>query len=103
MIRLRQSLDAGLRHPLLGPLLLLVLALLLSFLFLHVAEHELERLLLTCAVLAAVALRLVLAPEGRLTPIRPIPATTRRGSPPPAVARAMPPPPSAVFALPLRR
>ena len=59
MIRLRQSIEAGLRHPLLGPVLLLLLALLLVFVIFHTVEHGVEGLLFSCAILVAVALRLV--------------------------------------------
>ena len=59
MIRLRQSIEVGLRHPLLGPVLLLLLALLLVFVIFHTVEHGVEGLLFSCAILAAVALRLV--------------------------------------------
>lgn len=59
MIRLRQSIEAGFRHPLVGPLLLLALALILAFVVLHTVEHGVEGLLFSCAVLAAVGLRLV--------------------------------------------
>lgn len=102
MIRLRQSLDAGLRHPLLGPLLLLGLALLLSFLFLHTAEHDLEQLLISCGMLAAVAFRLVAAP--RLS--RPAAPEPRAGGPRRDAglgAIASLPPPRPAYAFPLRR
>lgn len=59
VIRLRQSLEAGLRHPLLGPLLLLVLGLILAFVVLHTVEHGVEGLLFSCVVVAAISLRLV--------------------------------------------
>jgi hypothetical protein len=59
VIRLRQSIEAGLRHPLLGPLLLLFLALLLAFVVLHMIEHGVEGLVFSCVILAAVVLRLV--------------------------------------------
>ena len=39
MIRLRRTLDRGRAHPILGPILLIVLALLLALVFLH-AAHE---------------------------------------------------------------
>lgn len=38
MIRLRGILERGLAHPVLGPLVLIVLAVLLSMVFLHVAD-----------------------------------------------------------------
>lgn len=59
VIRLRQSIEAGLRHPVLGPLLLLALALMLAFVVLHTVEHGVVGLLFSCAILAAVGLRLV--------------------------------------------
>lgn len=58
MIRLGRSIEAGLRHPLLGPLLLLLLALILAFVVFHTVEHGVEGLLFSCAILAAVSLRL---------------------------------------------
>lgn len=100
MIRLRQSLDAGLRHPLLGPLLLLALALLLSFLVLHSAEHDLEQLLFTCAMLAAVALQVVVAPRVyRAREPEQVAAVPCRGGP--GARSSLPPPPA--YAFPLRR
>ena len=59
MIRLRQSLEAGLRHPLLGPLLLLFLGLILAFVVLHTIEHGVEGLLFSCVIVVAMSLRLV--------------------------------------------
>lgn len=59
MIRLRQSIEAGLRHPVLGPLLLLFLALVLAFVVFHTVEHGVEGLLFSCAIIAAVSVRLM--------------------------------------------
>ena len=59
VIRLRQSIEAGLRHPLLGPLLLLALAIVLVFVVFHTVEHGVAGLLFSCAILAAASLRLV--------------------------------------------
>lgn len=103
MIRLRQSLEAGFRHPLLGPLLLLALAFVLAFVVIHVVEHGVEGLLVTCAVLAAVALRLVVV-LGRTW--RPGAARSSvAGRSPPRHRPALPsqPPPAAALAAPLRR
>lgn len=61
VIRLRHALEAALRHPLLGPLLLLALAAMLAFVALHALEHGLAGALFTCAILAAAALRLAIA------------------------------------------
>lgn len=59
MIRLRQSFEAGARRPLLGPLLVLALALVLAFVVFHTVERGAEGLLFSCALLVAVSLRLV--------------------------------------------
>lgn len=59
VIRLRQSLEAGLRHPLLGPLLLLFLGLILAFVVFHTIEHGGEGLLFSCVIVVAMSLRLV--------------------------------------------
>lgn len=59
MIRLRQSIEAGLRHPLLGPLLLVGLALILAFVVIHTVEHGVEGLLFTCAIIVVAGIRLV--------------------------------------------
>jgi putative effector of murein hydrolase LrgA (UPF0299 family) len=59
VIRLRESLDDALRHPLLGPLLLLFLALTLAFVSLHAIEHGVEGLLFSCVLLVATGLPLV--------------------------------------------
>ena len=58
MIRLRQSIEAGLRHPVLGPVLVILLALILAFVVVHTVEHGVEGLLFSCAIIAGVALRL---------------------------------------------
>ena len=59
VIRLRQRLQAGLEHPVAGPLLLLLIALMLTFVFLHTIEHGVEGLLIACVMLVAVGVRLV--------------------------------------------
>ncbi|MBA3787446.1 MAG: hypothetical protein H0X21_01965 [Actinobacteria bacterium] len=69
MIRLRQSLERGLRHPLLGPLLLLLLGLALAFVIFHAIEHGVEGQLFTCVLFAAAVLRLVVV-IGRVRRIR---------------------------------
>lgn len=104
MIRLRQALETGLRHPLLGPLLLLCLGLLLAFVVFHTVEHGVEGLLFSCAILAAVTLRLVVV-RGRIWRVRlgRLPLAGR--GPPQPVAAALPAirRPTVLFALPLRR
>ena len=42
MIRLRSLLERGLRHPVLGPVLLLALVIILAMVFLHFAEDSHE-------------------------------------------------------------
>ena len=87
VIRLRQSLVAGLRHPILGPALLLCLAFVLVFVVLHSIEHGVEGLLLSCVMVAVTfvwfATRLVLF--GLLS--RAVRALALRG-PPPWIRRA---------------
>ena len=103
VIWLRQSLEAGLRHPLLGPVLLLFLAFVLAFVVLHTVEHGVEGLLFTCAIMAAVVLRFVIV-LGRISLVRrELRLPARRG--PPRWASGLlpaPRPPTAAFALPLR-
>jgi hypothetical protein len=104
VIRLRQGIETGLRHPLLGPVLLLFLGLILAFVVFHTIEHGVEGALFSCAILAAVALRLVVV-LGRVWRERlgrlPL---VGRGPPQPAVS-AFPliGRPAVLFALPLRR
>lgn len=102
MIRLRQSLDAGLRHPLLGPLLLLGLALILAFVALHAVEHGAGGMLFSCALLAAATIKLVLAAGPAGTRAREARTIGPRGAARPAVRLALPPP-AAAHSLPLRR
>ena len=105
VIRLRQSLEAGFRHPLFGPLLLALFALLLAFVVFHTVEHGVEGLLFTCAILTAVALRLVVV-VGRIWAVRS--ERTRLGdrAPPVRLPLLLVPAhghPSALLAPPLRR
>lgn len=72
MLRLRTAIQRGLRHPLAGPLLLLVLAALLVFVVLHVVEHGSVGDIV--AYLGVVAYGLWLLRIGRGTPA----AETRR-------------------------
>ncbi len=62
MIRLRKSIQAGLRHPILGPLVLLLLALLLAFVVLHAIEDGIAGELFACVFAAAAVIRLVTRP-----------------------------------------
>ena len=56
MIRLRCLFERGCAHPVLGPILLLVLVLMLALLFLHFAEdgHGAESFGALCVALAAI-------------------------------------------------
>ncbi len=88
----------------LGPLLLLFLALLLVFVVFHTVEHGVEGLLFSCAVLAAVTLRLVVV-VGRIWRVR-LEQPLLAGRSPPwraAVLLRAIRPPVLLFALPLRR
>ena len=87
MIRLRQQIDRGLRHPVVGPLLLLLLAVLVVFIALHetsegIAGHvELICVALTMVLLAVLplteALRLTIRPRGASPSRAPPPASQR--------------------------
>lgn len=56
MIRLRETCVRWLRHPLVGPVLIVCLAVALAFLAVHeVGEGSVESLLVACATLAALA------------------------------------------------
>ena len=103
MIRLRQSLERWARHPVAGPFLLLLLALILAFAVLHVLEHGITGVVASCAVMAAFALPLLYA-VARRGPTAVLRLPCRRG-PPRAHAAARPTPvrPVALLALPLRR
>ena len=67
MIRLRCLIERGCAHPVLGPILLLVLLLMLAFLFLHFAEdgHGAESFGGLCVALAAIIGSLVVVPSAR--------------------------------------
>lgn len=90
MIRLRQQIERGLRHPVVGPLLLLLLAVLVVFTALHetsegIAGHvELICVALAMVLIAALplakALRLTIQPRGA-NPSRAPPQATLRVRP----------------------
>lgn len=105
MIRLRQSIERGLRHPVLGPLLLLLLGLVLAFMVFHAIEHGVEGQLFACVLFAAAALRLVVV-VGRERPIRFDGRALTDRAPPRARALRLlrvTRQPTFLFALPLRR
>ena len=87
MIRLRQQIERGLRHPVVGPLLLLLLAVLVVFIALHeTSEGIAGHVELICVALAMVllavlplteALRLTIRLRGA-SPSRAPPAATQR-------------------------
>ena len=97
--------ERGLRHPLLRPLLLLLIGLVLAFMVFHAIEHGVEGQLITCVLLAGAALRLVVVIgrarrmrlEGRVLSDRAPPRVRER-----RLLRASRPP-TFFFALPLRR
>jgi hypothetical protein len=103
VIRLRQSLDAALRHPFVGPLLLLFLALMLAFVCLHTIEHGVEGLLFSCVLLVAASVRLVVV-VGRVWRTTEADSFLPSRGPPPRLARCDRPPPAArtPVVLPLR-
>jgi Flp pilus assembly protein TadB len=104
VIRLRQRLQAGLEHPVAGPLLLLLIALMLTFVFLHTVEHGVEGLLFACVMLVGAALRLVVV-LGRASPTRRVTPALRRRAPPTRAVRLSEPRrrAAAQLVVPLRR
>lgn len=60
MLRLRHTIERGLRHPLVGPVLLVFLGLLLVFVVFHAVEHGALGDVLVCVAMAAFGLRLLL-------------------------------------------
>jgi hypothetical protein len=84
-------------------MLLLLLAFVLAFVVLHTVEHGVEGLLFTCAIIAAVVLRLVVV-VGRSSLIRTELNVQLRRCPPRPLTWLLPAPrpPTAAFVLPLR-
>ena len=82
VIRLRQSLEVGLRHPLLGPVLLVCLAFVLVFVVLHAVEHGVDGLLLSCVMVAAAFVRFATRLGTHTLLSRTSQAPSLRGSPP---------------------
>lgn len=108
MIRLRRTLERGRAHPILGPILLIVLALLLAMVFLH-AAHEGHNAATEAGVLCLAILTilgsLVLDGVRRSVPAAMVQARGDRG-PPIALSRRRlerPPEPASTFVTPLRR
>src|SRR6188474_3076144 len=64
MIRLRSLLERGLKHPVLGPVLLVALVIVLAMVFLHFVEdsHEASSFGTACLALAAVLGSILLTP-----------------------------------------
>ena len=69
MIELRRKLERGLRHPLLGPVCLLLLALLLAFTVVHGAHDQLESCCELVVCIAIVFIVLVCVRPARLRPL----------------------------------
>lgn len=91
MIQLRQTLDRGRRHPILGPLLVLLLVLLLAMTFLHGAHdsHELASDFGGfCLGMAFVLAMLVVERIARSNPTFTVAVPDDRGPPHPRRARA---------------
>ena len=100
MIRLRDGIVRWLRHPAVGPVLLVLLAVALAFLALHEAwEGSIESLLAACATLAAALAAVLLFQRRGNDPVAllPVPARAR-----PPEARRLESPLSSVRPLPLR-
>jgi hypothetical protein len=90
MIRLRQQIERGLRHPVVGPLLVLLLAVLVVFIALHeTSEGIAGHVELICVAIAIVLLAAVPFAEALHVAARPLGTNPSRG-PPPAERRFSP-------------
>ena len=67
MIRLRRMLERGRAHPVLGPILLIVLVLLLAIVFLHIAQDVAEVGAICLAVATVVGLLLLVRLHRRMS------------------------------------
>lgn len=102
MIRLREAIERGLRHPIAGPVLLLLLAVLVVFTAMHqTTETSPGDAALACAALALALLTVVPLTVSRPVPTRP--AATRQPRAPPVERRGRrAPPPRSPDVVPLR-
>ena len=91
MIRLRSLLERGLKHPVLGPVLLVALVIVLAMVFLHFVEdsHEATSFGTACLALAAVLGSILLTPIVRTYRGAATSVQSNRG--PPTVAFALRP------------
>jgi len=108
VIRLRDLLERGLAHPLLGPLLLLVLVLLLSMVFLHVAHEGMEAATALGELCLGIVTALGLVLAARVSLVRAQEAGTSPRDRGPPRARVAPPgrerpDTTALLRIPLRR
>lgn len=82
MIRLRQQIQRGLRHPVVGPLLLLLFAVLVVFIALHeTSEGIAGHVELICVALAMVLIAALPLAEAQRVTIRPRGASPSRAPP----------------------
>ena len=88
MIELRRRIERGVRHPVLGPLCLILLALLLAFTVMHGTHDQIhEGELIVCIAFLITALVVLIHPRLRVTHV----AILRSSRAPPAdVPRAVP-------------
>ena len=101
MIELRRKLERGLRHPLLGPVCLLLLALLLAFTVVHGAHDQIESCceLVVCIAIVFIVLVCIRPPRARsLSALVQVP----RGPPDCGAALSAPHSPFSVVSTPLR-
>lgn len=104
VIRLRETVQAGLRHPVLGPLVLALLVVLLAFLVLHAAEDGIAGELFACAIAIAAAATILVPPLRAAAGAAAVALRAGR-APPPVWLRRAPSlaPPTALLGIPLRR
>lgn len=103
MIELRRKLERGLRHPLLGPLCLVLLALMLAFTVMHGAHDQMHAAgeLVVCVAFLIGAIVSLAMPRLRDVAVSGLPAS--RGSPIASIPTSLPRPRSfASQSVPLR-
>jgi hypothetical protein len=82
VIKLRRQIERGLRHPVVGPLLLLALAVLVAFMALHVTSESISgHAELICAALALVLLVALSGGESPQLATRVVATNSSRGPP----------------------
>jgi heme/copper-type cytochrome/quinol oxidase subunit 2 len=108
VIRLRRTLERGRAHPVIGPILLIVLALLLAMVFVHAAHDGHDAAVevgAMCLAILTILGPILLELARRFPPATVMPQRGDRGPPSATTVRRLTRPPQTAFAFgtPLRR